>query len=494
MTNINDLLIGKGEAQKFLLPGYGNRHGLITGATGTGKTVTLQILAEGFSKIGVPVFLADVKGDLSGLSQAAGPHRKITERIEKIGIEGYQSRAFPVVFWDIFGNSGHPIRATISDMGPLLLSSLLELNETQEGVLNVAFKMADEEGLLLLDFKDLREMLRYLAANAKQVSIQYGRVTAASIAAIQRRLLVMEQQGAESFFGEPALELADILKQDLSGNGIINILAADKLISSPRLYSTFLLWLLSELFEELPEVGDPEKPRLVFFFDEAHLLFSTAPKALIEKVIQVVRLIRSKGVGVYFITQNPLDVPDSVSSQLGNRIQHALRAYTPREQKAVKAAASTFRPNPKLDTAQIITTLGVGEGLVSMLEDGGIPAIVDACLIVPPESRIGPASKAERAEVLARSPQASKYSQNIDRESAFEMLRKRVAEQTKKAEAEAQREAAAKQRRSASKSKPKRRATKTEFEKFRDSTLRSLGSSLGRSLTRGILGSLKKYF
>ena len=495
MTSQDGLLIGKGETQKFLLPGYGNRHGLITGATGTGKTVTLQILAEGFSKMGVPVFLADVKGDLSGLSQAAGPHRKITERIEKINIDNYKSRAFPVVFWDLFGQSGHPIRATISDMGPLLLSSLLELNETQEGVLNVAFKMADEEGLLLLDFKDLREILRYVSANAKEISAKYGRVTPASIAAIQRRLLVMEQQGAESFFGEPALELTDILKQDLSGNGIINVLAADQLISSPRLYSTFLLWLLSELFEELPELGDPEKPRLVFFFDEAHLLFNTAPKALLEKVIQVVRLIRSKGVGVYFITQNPMDVPDSVSSQLGNRIQHALRAYTPREQKAVKAAASTFRPNPKLNTEEIITTLGVGEGLVSMLEDGGVPAIVDACLIVPPESRIGPATPAERAAVLQRSPQASKYNTSVDRESAFEILRKRIEEQSQRAEAEAKREAAEKQRQAEAKAraKPKRRARKSEFEKLRDSTLRTLGSSLGRSLSRGILGSLKKY-
>ncbi len=496
MANLSDLLIGKGELQKFLLPGYGNRHGLITGATGTGKTVTLQILAEGFSKIGVPVFLADVKGDLSGLSQAAGPHRKITERIDKIGIENYQSRAYPIVFWDLFGKSGHPIRATISDMGPLLLSSLLELNETQEGVLNVAFKMADEEGLLLLDFKDLREILRYVSANAKTISAEYGRVTPASIAAIQRRLLVMEQQGAESFFGEPALELSDIIKQDLSGNGIINVLAADQLISSPRLYSTFLLWLLSELFEELPEVGDPEKPRMVFFFDEAHLLFNTAPKALLEKVIQVVRLIRSKGVGIYFITQNPMDVPDSVSSQLGNRIQHALRAYTPREQKAVKAAASTFRPNPNINTEEIITTLGVGEGLVSMLEDGGIPGIVDACLIVPPESRIGPASEAERAEVLARSPQGAKYDKSIDRESAFEILRKRVDEKNRLDEAEAKKIAAEKQRVAEAKarSKPKRRARKTEFEKLRDSTLRSLGSSIGRSITRGILGSLKKLF
>lgn len=496
MTNIQNLLVGKGELQKFLLPGYANRHGLITGATGTGKTVTLQILAEGFSKIGVPVFMADVKGDLSGLSQAAGPHRKIIDRIEKIGIEDYRSQAYPVVLWDVFGKSGHPIRATVSDMGPLLLTSMMELNETQEGVLNVAFKMADEEGLLLLDFKDLREILRYLSDNAKLISAQYGRVTPASVGAIQRRLLVLEQQGAEDFFGEPALELTDILRQDLSGKGVINILSADKLISKPRLYSTFLLWLLSELFEELPEVGDPEKPRLVFFFDEAHVLFNTAPKALLEKVIQVVRLIRSKGVGVYFITQNPLDVPDSVSSQLGNRIQHALRAYTPREQKAVKAAASTFRPNPKLDVQKVITTLGVGEGLVSMLEESGIPGIVDACLIVPPESRIGPATKKERAAVLSRSGMGTKYNKPADRESAFEILHKRVEEKTRIAEKLANAEAAEKERIKQEKvsSKPRGRKKKSELEKFRDKTLSTMGSSLGRALSRTILGSLKKYF
>ncbi|MCF6225543.1 MAG: DUF853 domain-containing protein [Xanthomonadales bacterium] len=497
-SEVRKLLVGKGEEQKFLLPGYANRHGLITGATGTGKTVTLQILAEGFSKIGVPVFMADVKGDLSGLSQAAGPHRKITERIEKIGIEDYRSQAYPVVLWDVFGKSGHPIRATVSDMGPLLLTSMMELNETQEGVLNVAFKMADEEGLLLLDFKDLREILRYLSENAKQISAQYGRVTPASVGAIQRRLLVLERQGAEQFFGEPALELTDILRQDLSGKGVINILAADQLISRPRLYSTFLLWLLSELFEELPEIGDPEKPRLVFFFDEAHVLFNTAPKALLEKVNQVVRLIRSKGVGVYFITQNPLDVPDTVSSQLGNRIQHALRAYTPREQKAVKAAASTFRPNPKLDVQKVITTLGVGEGLVSMLEDGGIPGIVDACLIVPPESRIGPATDEERAAVLSRSGMGAKYNRVADRESAFEILRKRVEEKTRASEQQA-REAASekervKQRKANTKAKPRGRPRKSELEKFRDKTLSTMGSSLGRALTRTILGSLKKYF
>ena len=496
MASISNLLVGKGSEQKFLMPNYANRHGLITGATGTGKTVTLQILAEGFSKIGVPVFMADVKGDLSGLSQAAGPHRKITERIEKIGIPGYSSQAYPVVMWDVFGKSGHPIRATVSDMGPLLLSSMMELNDTQEGVLNVAFKMADEEGLLLLDFKDLREILRYLADNAKQISTEYGRVTAASVGAIQRRLLVLEQQGAEQFFGEPALELADILRQDLSGKGIVNILSADELITNPRLYSTFLLWLLSELFEELPEVGDPEKPRLVFFFDEAHILFNTAPKALLDKVTQVVRLIRSKGVGVYFITQNPLDVPDTVSSQLGNRIQHALRAYTPREQKAVKAAASTFRPNPELNIMEVITTLGVGEGLVSMLEDGGIPGIVDACLIVPPESRIGPATEEERANVLARSSLGIKYNNPADRESAFEILHKRVEEKTRADAERLKAETADKERikLERARQKPKARQRKSELEKFRDKTLSTMGSSLGRALSRTILGSLKKIF
>jgi DNA helicase HerA-like ATPase len=369
---------------EYLLPAYSNRHGLITGATGTGKTVSLQVLAEGFSRIGVPVFLADVKSDLAGLSQPISPHPKIDERLEKIGIDDFSPGGWPVVFWDLFGTSGHPIRTTITEMGPLLLSNLMELNETQEGILHIAFRIADEQGLLLMDLEDLRSLLRFVAENAKTFSQQYGNVSGSSVAAIQRRLLVLDEQGAEHFFGEPALELRDIQRVDLSGRGVINVLAADKLVRKPRLYATFLLWLLSELFEELPEVGDPEKPRLVFFFDEAHLLFSQAPRALLEKVEQVVRLIRSKGVGVFFATQNPLDVPETVLGQLGNRIQHAMRAYTPKEQKAIRAAAQTFRTNPKLDVEKAFMQMGVGEALISTLQEKGVPGMVDQVLIRPP--------------------------------------------------------------------------------------------------------------
>jgi len=394
MSEIEPILVGKGENLQYLLPSFGNRHGLITGATGTGKTVTLQILAEGFSRIGVPVFLADVKGDLAGLSQPISPHPKIDERLEAIGIDEFTPSGWPVVFWDLFGISGHPVRTTISEMGPLLLSALLELNDTQEGILHIAFRIADEQGLLLLDLEDLRALLRFVAENAKLFSKQYGNIASASVAAIQRRLLVLDEQGAEHFFGEPALDLADIQRVDFSGRGVINVLAADKLIRKPRLYATFLLWLLSELFEEFPEVGNPEKPRMVFFFDEAHLLFAHAPRALLEKVEQVVRLIRSKGVGVFFVTQNPLDVPDTVLGQLGNRIQHAMRAYTPREQKAIRVAAQTFRSNPKLDTEKAFTQMGVGEALVSTLQARGVPGIVDRTLIRPPTSRIGPTDPA----------------------------------------------------------------------------------------------------
>jgi DNA helicase HerA-like ATPase len=488
MTDTQAILIGKGDKKCFLRPEYCNRHGIITGATGTGKTVTLQILAEGFSKIGVPVFLADVKGDLSGLCEAIPPHRKIDERLEIIGIPEFKPRNFPAVFWDLFGESGHPIRTTVSEMGPLLLASMLELNDTQEGVLNVAFRAADEQGLLLLDFKDLRSLLRHVADNAKQLSREYGNVSQASLAAIQRRLLVLEEQGAELFFGEPALQLTDIMRQDMSGNGIINVLAADKLIHKPRLYSTFLLWLLAELFEELPEVGDPDKPRLVFFFDEAHLLFNRAPRPLLEKVEQVVRLIRSKGVGVFFITQNPLDVPHEVLGQLGNRFQHALRAYTPRDQKAVRAAAQTFRANPKLDVEQAITQLGVGEALVSTLEEDGIPGIVERCLVRPPESRIGPVSETIRAQTFKRSPLAGKYDTAVDRESAFELLAKREEELRKAAE-EAERQQAA-----VEKSTPKKRGRpkQSAAEKMANSAIRSIGYQLGRQIVRGILGSFSK--
>jgi DNA helicase HerA-like ATPase len=494
MTEIQPILIGKGAEQKFLLPAFGNRHGLITGATGTGKTVTLQILAEGFSSIGVPVFLADVKGDLSGLTQPISPHPKVDERVNAIGIDNFTPGGWPVVFWDVFGKSGHPVRTTVSEMGPLLLANLLELNDTQEGVLNIAFRVADEQGLLLLDLKDLRALLQFVSENSKELSAQYGNVSAASVAAIQRRLLVLDEQGAEEFFGEPALQLNDLRRRDLNGRGVINILAADQLIHRPRLYSTLLLWLLSELWESLPEVGDPAKPELVFFFDEAHLLFDDAPKVLLDKIEQVVRLIRSKGVGVYFVTQNPLDVPDEVLGQLGNRIQHALRAFTPRDQKAVRAAATTFRSNPNLDVEQVITQLGVGEALVSMLEAKGVPAIVDRCLIRPPTSRIGPATEAERNEVRSRSPVGAQYDKTLDRESAAEILLKRAEEATRQAEARAREEAAARTREQEEKeaSRPRRSTRESATEAAFKSMLRSMGTSLGRALTRGILGAIKK--
>jgi DNA helicase HerA-like ATPase len=489
MSEINPILIGKGENRQFLLPAFGNQHGLVTGATGTGKTVTLQVLAEGFSRIGVPVFLADVKGDLAGLSQAITPHPKIDERLEKIGIEDFQPGSWPVVFWDLFGTSGHPIRTTISEMGPLLLASLLNLNDTQEGVLNIAFRIADEQGLLLLDLEDLRALLRFVAENSKEFSQQYGNVSGASVAAIQRRLLVLEDQGAEHFFGEPALDLADIQRVDFGGRGVINVLAADKLILKPRLYATFLLWLLSELFEELPEVGNPEKPRLVFFFDEAHLLFKNAPRALLEKVEQVVRLIRSKGVGIFFVTQNPLDVPETVLGQLGNRLQHAMRAYTPREQKAIRVAAQTFRSNPNLDTESAFTQMGVGEALVSTLQAKGVPSIVDRTLICPPTSRIGPVTETERNEVRARSPVGGRYDQALDRESAAEILQARAEKRAKEI---APREAEADNERSKSKPKKRQSTRQSSTEAAIKSFLRSMSTTLGREIMRGILGAIKK--
>jgi DNA helicase HerA-like ATPase len=485
MSAIDPILIGKGENLQYLMPSFGNRHGLVTGATGTGKTVSLQILAEGFSRMGVPVFLADVKGDLSGLSQPIAPHPKIDERLQKIGIENFQPTGWPVVFWDLFGQSGHPIRTTITEMGPLLLANLLELNDTQEGVLNITFRVADEQGLLLLDLDDLRALLRFVADNAQAFSRQYGNVSASSVAAIQRRLLVLEEQGAENFFGEPALELGDIQRVDFSGRGVINVLAADKLIHKPRLYATFLLWMLSELFEELPEVGDPEKPKLVFFFDEAHLLFSHAPRALLEKVEQVVRLIRSKGVGVFFVTQNPLDVPDTVLGQLGNRVQHAMRAYTPKEQKAIRSAAQSFRVNPNLDVEQAFTQMGVGEALVSTLQLKGIPGVVDRTLICPPTSRIGPITDQERAEIRARSPIGTRYDVALDRESASEVLQKR-AEKLAAEAAEAETSAAKKA--PAKKSSGRQSATETAIKSF----MRSMSSMLGREIMRGILGAVKK--
>ena len=412
-----------------LLPGFANRHGCITGATGTGKTVTLQVLAEAFSRIGTPVFVSDVKGDLSGLSQAGVPTPKLQERLQRLGIPEPAWGASPVEFWDIFGEQGHPLRATISDMGPLLLSRMLELNDTQEGVLNIVFRVADEEGLLLLDLKDLRAALQAVSDRAAELRSRYGNIAAASVGAIQRALLRLESQGADHFFGEPMLQIFDLMRTDASGRGIVNILAADRLMQSPRLYAIFLLWLLAELYENLPEVGDLDKPKFVFFFDEAHLLFDDAPKALIDKVEQVVRLIRSKGVGVFFVTQNPLDIPDTVLGQLGNRVQHALRAYTPRDQRAVRTAAETMRPNPGLDIPAAITELGVGEALISMLDAGGRPTPTHRAWVAAPGSRIGPATAAERAQSVAASLMGGKYQQTVDRESAYEILQKRAEAQ-----------------------------------------------------------------
>ncbi len=492
----NRLFIGGAVEPQYLELSRANRHGLVAGATGTGKTVTLQIMAEGFSKQGVPVFVADVKGDLSGISQAGEPKDFLFKRANTIGLDDYGFAPVPTVFWDVFGEQGHPIRTTISEMGPLLLSRLLDLNETQEGVLHIAFEVADDEGLLLLDLDDLRSMLTFLSDNSKEIRAEYGNVSSASVGAIQRRLLTLKAQGAENFFGEPALKLNDFMRTTYEGHGFVNVLAADKLIEAPKLYSTMLLWLLSELFEELPEVGDPEKPKLVFFFDEAHLLFKDAPKALIDRITQVVRLIRSKGVGVFFVTQNPMDVPDDVLGQLGNRVQHALRAYTPRDAKAVRAAATTFRQNPDLDTEKVITQLGVGEALTSMLNPKGVPGIVQQTLIRPPASRLGPAVDAERAAVIDRSPVSGVYDDAIDRESAHEILTKR-AEETAKRQAEAEeREAAEKARakaeRSTRRSSGRRSNRQSVGEAFAKSVARSIGSQIGRKLLRGILGSLTR--
>jgi len=479
------IFIGKGEQAVYLLPRLANRHGLIAGATGTGKTVSLQILAEAFARRGVPVFMADVKGDLSGLCQAGKAHPKLQQRAETIGLEHYTYEAFPVVFWDLFGKQGHRVRTTVSEMGPLLLSRMLGLNDTQEGILYAVFRIADDQGLLLLDLKDLRALLVFAGENARKLKLEYGNISGASIGAIQRRLLVLEQEGARQFMGEPALDLFDFMRMNSGGYGNINILAADQLMQTPKLYATFLLWLLSELFEELPEVGDPEKPRLVFFFDEAHLLFKGAPQALVDKVEQVVRLIRSKGVGVYFVTQNPLDLPDPILGQLGNRIQHALRAFTPREQKAVRAAAETFRANPALDAAAAIKELGVGEALVSTLGSNGIPGMVERVLIRPPASRLGPATRAEREAVMAASPFRERYDQLVDRRSAYEMLNERAAKA-------AQQKAAAEAGKPGKKTSGRRSNRQSPMEAMLKSIARSFGSSLGRQISRGVLGSLLK--
>ena len=457
-----------------------NRHGLIAGATGTGKTVTLQILAEGYSRMGVPVFTADIKGDLSGLAMPGKDHPKIQERLSVIPIPDFSFRGYPVTFWDIFAATGHPVRTTISEMGPLLLSSLLELNDTQTGIVYACFRIADDDGLLLLDLKDLRSLLQWMGENSKDLSNEYGNISGTSIAIIQRKLLVLEEQGAELFFGEPALELKDMMRVDSQGLGMINILDATRLSSqSPRLYATFLLWLLSELFEQLPEVGDRDKPGLVFFFDEAHLLFNNAPDSLLDKIEQVVRLIRSKGVGVYFITQSPLDIPENVLGQLGMKIQHALRAFTPKDQKAVRMVAESFRPNPAFATRDVITELGTGEALVSVLDDKGSPTPVEKTLVRPPESRIGPLSNAERAQLVAMSDLRDKYTKTIDRESAHELLQRKAEKITEQSNSH----------------KPeKRKATgrprQSVGEAMIKSAARSIGSHLGRQLIRGILGSL----
>ena len=501
------LAIGwSGKAERLLLK-RANRHGLIAGATGTGKTVTLQILSEGFSRAGVPVFLADVKGDLSGMSLGGADKPFLSKRANLIGLEDYGPEEYPVTYWDLFGKKGHPIRTTISEMGPLLLARLLDLNETQEGILNIAFQIADDDGLLLLDLKDLRSLLVFMSENRKEISAEYGNVTTASIGAIQRSLLSLEQQGGKKFFGEPALDLEDFMRVSDDGRGVINILAADKLILTPKLYSSFLLWLLSELFEALPEVGDPEKPKLVFVFDEAHLLFKDAPGALLDKIEQVVRLIRSKGVGVYFVTQSPSDLPESVLGQLGNRVQHALRAYTPKDRKAVRAAAETFRENPKLDTATVITELGVGEALVSTLDAKGRPSVVQQTLIRPPCSRLGPAKPAERRAILAESDLSGRYDEAVDRKSAYEILTERgekaaAAEERRREEEERAKEERRRKRSSSSRSSgsrsrgrsTRRRSSRRQGigEALVKSAVRTIGSQLGRQLVRGLLGSLLK--
>ena len=499
MIDDGGIFVGAGETPQSLSLGFANRHGLIAGATGTGKTVTLQILAEGFSNAGVPVFLADVKGDLSGLSQPGVAKPKLLERVSQIGLDGYTPGASPVVFWDLYGDQGHPIRTTVSEMGPLLLARLLDLNEVQEGVLNIAFQVADDEGLLILDLKDLKSLLQFVSDTRDELTTEYGNVSPRSVGAIQRRLLSLSQQGGERFFGEPALNLKDFMRTAVDGRGNINVLAADKLMLAPQLYATFLLWLLAELFEELPEVGDPEKPKLVFFFDEAHLLFDNAPRALIQKVEQVVRLIRSKGVGVYFVTQSPLDVPEEVLGQLGNRFQHALRAFTPRDRKAVKAAAETFRANPNLDTVTAITELGVGEALVSTLQDRGVPSVVERTLIRPPCSRMGPASRSERQAVIAESPVSGVYDRAVDRTSAYEILSDRAAQAAEElrqneeqAQREKEREAAARARSRRYDSPRRGRRRQSHAEAMTKSVLRSAGRTIGRELVRGLLGSLFK--
>jgi DNA helicase HerA-like ATPase len=492
------LLIAKGERDIHLLPQMANRHGMIAGATGTGKTVSLQSLAQKLSQIGVPIFLADVKGDLAGISQPGSESNvKVMDRVGQLGLTDFTFAGCPTVFWDVFGEQGHPVRATVSDMGPVLLGRLLNLNDTQSGVLTVVFKIADDQGLLLLDLKDLRAMLQHVGDNAADFKTQYGNVSTASVGAIQRNLLALEQQGGENFFGEPALNLDDLLQTDASGQGVVNILAADKLMLSGKVYSTFLLWLLSELFEQLPEVGDQEQPKLAFFFDEAHLLFSDAPKALLEKVEQVVRLIRSRGVGVYFISQNPDDVPDAILGQLGNRVQHALRAFTPRDQKAVRVAAQTFRTNPNLDVERAISELAVGEALVSMLDENGTPGIVERAMICPPQSRIGPISASERQTIIQQSLVYGQYENAIDRESAYEKLKAQRPgpEELPRAVEPIPAPAPESFRMPPPPPMPSPRPAygrprQTMAEAMATSAARAVGSQLGRQIIRGVLGSI----
>jgi DNA helicase HerA-like ATPase len=491
------LLVAKSKsAELSLLPSLANRHGLIAGATGTGKTVTLQTLAQGFSRIGVPVFMADVKGDLSGLAQPGSSSPRLKERLDFLKLKDFEFAACPVVFWDVFGDRGHPARATVSGMGPLLLGRMLALNDTQQGVLTLVFKIADDSGLLLLDMKDLRAMLQHVGENAANFTTAYGNVSAASIGAIQRGLLELDQQGGEKLLGEPALNIDDLMQTD-RGRGVVNILAGEKLMNSPKLYSTFLLWLLSELFEHLPEVGDPEKPKIVFFFDEAHLLFNEAPKALLDKIEQVVRLIRSKGVGVYFVTQNPLDIPESVLGQLGNRVQHALRAFTPRDQKAVKAAAQTMRANPKLDVETAITELSVGEALISLLDEKGRPSVVERAFVVPPSSRIGPLTEAEREAAIKGSSIYGHYEKAIDRESAYEKLKGRTVARQESAQANA---GSVGQAAGGimdtlggvlmGRTGPRGGHRDGLIEAMAKSTARTIGSQIGREVVRGVLGSI----
>jgi DNA helicase HerA-like ATPase len=496
------ILLGKGAQPVHLLAKYGNRHGLVAGATGTGKTVTLMVIAEGFSRLGVPVFLADVKGDVAGLALAGAANDKVRERAAQIGVQGYANEASPVVFWDLYGKAGHPIRTTVSEMGPTLVSRILELNDTQAGVLEIAFKLADDRGLLLLDLDDLRALLGFVADHRKEISSTYGLVSPQSIAAIQRALLTLDREGGEAMFGEPALELADLMRTDLSGRGVVSIVAADRLILAPRLYSSFLLWLLSELFENMPEVGDLEQPKLVFIFDEAHLLFDDAPPALRQRVEQVVRLIRSKGVGVYFCSQFPDDVPNEILGQLGNRVQHALRAYTPRDQKAVRVAAETFVANPALDVAAVIGQLGVGEALVSTLQDKGVPSMVERALIAPPRCRMGAITPDERAAVRSRSPVGGKYDTAVNRESAYELLTKRADTAAAEAPARDTRPAEAPGSRSA-KAQPAEKSgggigdilwgtsrRQGMAEALAKQAARTVGSELGRQILRGVLGGI----